>query len=139
MNKIPTIHRTNEKTNLAIKQLMQSGLFVDENKAFMLLRATMKALRDRLSTGEAIQLGAQLPALLRGFYYEGWNQRSESKARTKEGFLNEVRIHLHGHEDINVDETTSAALKVILDMIDQGEAVDVIHQLPRDIQELCPE
>jgi uncharacterized protein (DUF2267 family) len=139
LNKIPVIHRTNQKTNLVIKSLMESGLFVDENKAFCVLRAVMKSLRDRLTTEEAIQLGAQLPALLRGFYYEGWNLQSESKTRTKEGFLDDVRHHLNGHNELDILDVTSAALKVVLDMIDQGEAINVLHQLPKSIQELCPE
>jgi uncharacterized protein (DUF2267 family) len=139
INKIPAIQRTNQKTNIAIKDLMQSKLFEDENKAFALLRATMKALRDRLTVGEAIQLGAQLPALLRGFYYEGWNLKWVSKTRTKDGFLEDVRYHLHGHENLNLEPAISAALKIVLDMIDQGEAIDVLHQLPRKIQDLCPE
>jgi len=29
-------------------------------------------LRDRLTVDEAVNLGAQLPMLVRGFYYEGW-------------------------------------------------------------------
>ena len=37
------------------------------------MRATLHALRDRLTVEEAAQFAAQLPMLIRGFYYEGWN------------------------------------------------------------------
>ncbi|WP_245322590.1 DUF2267 domain-containing protein [Mesorhizobium sp. WSM3882] len=35
------------------------------------LIATLHALRNCLDRDEAVYMGAQLPALLRGFYYEG--------------------------------------------------------------------
>ena len=36
------------------------------------LRAVLHALRDRLPVAEAAHLGAQLPMLVRGFYYDCW-------------------------------------------------------------------
>lgn len=139
INNIKAIHKTIEKVSEAINKLMASHLFPDEHKAFVILRASLKALRDRLTTEEAIQLGAQLPVLLRGFYYEGWNMKNQSVSRTKEEFLTDVKYHLNGYDDLDLEIVVPAAMKVILDMIDQGEAVEVLHQLPRDIQELCPD
>jgi uncharacterized protein (DUF2267 family) len=37
------------------------------------LRATLHALRDRLIIDEVAQLSAQLPMLIRGLYYKGWD------------------------------------------------------------------
>ena len=139
LGKIKAIQKTYDKVTESVQKMMALYSFRDENKAFVLLRATLKALRDRLSTEEAIQLGSQLPALLRGFYYEGWNLELQSVSRTKKAFIQDVRYHLNGHEDINLQDAIPAAMKVILDMIDQGEAVEVLHQLPREVQELCPD
>jgi len=138
-HKINAIHRTSEKTYQIVNNLMRSGYFPNEEKAFILLRAVLKTLRDRLTKEEAIQLGSQLPALLRGFYYEGWNLKKIEKIKTKEGFLSDIKGNLNGHDDLSLELASSAALKVILDCIDQGEAIDVLHQLPRIIQELCPD
>ena len=41
-------------------------------KACLALRTALHALRDRLTVEEAVHLGAQLPILIRGVYYEGW-------------------------------------------------------------------
>lgn len=139
MNNIKAIQKTCDKVNESIEKLMTSHLFADENKAFVLLRASLKALRDRLTIEEALHLGSQLPALLRGFYFEGWNLKEQTKTRSKEGFLEDVRYHLNGHEDIDINLATPVAMKIILDMIDQGEAVEVLHQMPKEIQELFPE
>lgn len=44
----------------------------DHHYAYRLLRAWLHALRDRLTIFSAAKFGAQLPELLRGVYYEGW-------------------------------------------------------------------
>jgi uncharacterized protein (DUF2267 family) len=63
---------TVQKTNIWLKDLMEvtGG---DRGKAYQALRALLHALRDRLTVEEAVEFGAQLPMLIRGIYYEGWN------------------------------------------------------------------
>jgi uncharacterized protein (DUF2267 family) len=139
LSNVKAVQKTFEKVSECIDRLMELHPFSNENEAFVLLRASLWALRDRLSTDEAIHLGTQLPALLRGFYYEGWDMKYQSISRTKKEFLDEVSSYLNGHENLDLEKGVPAILKVVLDMIDQSEAIDVIHQLPKDIQELCPE
>ena len=64
---------TLQKTNGWLKDLMHELGWDDRHKAYLALRATLHALRDRLTVEEVAQLGAQLPMLIRGFYYEGWD------------------------------------------------------------------
>lgn len=40
--------------------------------AYLALRATLHALRDHFEPEETARLGARLPLLLRGVYYEAW-------------------------------------------------------------------
>lgn len=114
LNNIKSIHKTIEKVGITLSRLMTMYDFADENKAFVMLRASLKALRDRLSPEEAIHLGSQLPALLRGFYFEGWNLKHQSTSRTREAFIEEVRTHLNGHEDIDLDEALPVTLETAL-------------------------
>ncbi|MBN9110753.1 MAG: DUF2267 domain-containing protein [Pseudonocardia sp.] len=44
----------------------------DQGFAYRLLRAWLHAVRDRLEVDGAAHLGAQLPLLLRGIWYDGW-------------------------------------------------------------------
>jgi Uncharacterized conserved protein (DUF2267) len=42
----------------------------------------LHALRDRLPQQNAVELGAQLPMVIRGMYYEGWDlQKEPSRGR----------------------------------------------------------
>ncbi len=44
----------------------------DRQVAYLALRATLHALRDRFEPEDAARLGARLPMALRGVYYEAW-------------------------------------------------------------------
>jgi uncharacterized protein (DUF2267 family) len=45
----------------------------DRGRAYLALRAVLHALRDRLTVSEVADLAAQLPMVVRGFFYEGWH------------------------------------------------------------------
>jgi uncharacterized protein (DUF2267 family) len=44
----------------------------DLRTAYHALRAVLHVVRDRLPLPDIVALGAQLPVLIRGIYYEGW-------------------------------------------------------------------
>lgn len=136
---IKAVQKTLQTSSRYLKLMMDSGEFRNHSDAFAVLRASLKALRDRVEPGEAVHLGSQLPALLRGFYFEGWDYTGiQNKTRKVEGFLNEVKKHLHGHDYIDLHKTVPVAMKVILDEIDQGEAVQILHNMPKEIRDLYP-
>ena len=73
---------TAKDTDLAERTDERTGLGEHPHKAYLALRTVLHALRDRLTLEEAVQLGAQLPMLVRGFYYEGWTLKKETAQRT---------------------------------------------------------
>jgi uncharacterized protein (DUF2267 family) len=136
---IKAIQKTIQSSSRFLKLMMESGEFKDNNEAFLVLRASLKAFRDRVEPGEAVHLAGQLPALLRGFYFEGWNYTgTQAKSRTVDEFLSEVKGHLYGHDEIDLSRAVPIAMKVIMDLIDQGEAVQALHNIPKEIRELYP-
>src|SRR5215831_6660899 len=79
-----TIYKTDEWLS-QLKRLLATD---DRHVAYLALRATLHALRDRLTVQEVAQLGAQLPMLIRGLYYEGWNPTGKPlRVRHKVQFL----------------------------------------------------
>jgi uncharacterized protein (DUF2267 family) len=67
---IDVFETTLHKTNGWRKELLEELDWQDRHAAYLALRATLHALRDRLTVEEVAELGAQLPMLIRGFYYE---------------------------------------------------------------------
>src|ERR671915_454649 len=84
---VDAIERSVHKTNQWLHELA-GELGTDERTAWRVLRAYLQLLRDRLTIEEAAQLAAQLPHLLRGLFYEGWDpSRTPETYRDRETFL----------------------------------------------------
>jgi uncharacterized protein (DUF2267 family) len=56
---------TLQETHLWLREVLEELCWEDEAKAYLALKATLPALRDRLTVEEAAHLGAQLPMLER--------------------------------------------------------------------------
>jgi len=79
---------TIQTTNVWLNDLADRLGWQDKQRAYHALTAVLHALRDRLPVDQAVALGAQLPMLVRGFYYEGWHPADKPiKERKKEEFL----------------------------------------------------
>ena len=70
---LKTFDSTVQLTNAWLNELAEDQGGRDHSRAYQALRAVLQALRDRLTVEEVAALGAQLPLLVRGFYYEGWH------------------------------------------------------------------
>lgn len=113
----------------------------NKHKVFQGLRATLHALRDRLTIEEAAHLGAQLPILLAGFYYENWRPGATPvKDRTKEVFLQHIRDYFRTSDpDIDAETVVRAVFKLLAQRVTRGEIADVINMMPPALRELWPE
>jgi uncharacterized protein (DUF2267 family) len=69
---VEAIDRSVDKANVWLKD-MTTELGGERHEAYAALRAVLHTLRDRLTVDEAAQLGAQLPLVIRGIYYENWD------------------------------------------------------------------
>jgi uncharacterized protein (DUF2267 family) len=130
-----TLHKTNSWLN----DLMQELGWPDRHKAYMALRVTLHALRDRLTIDEVAQLSAQFPMLIRGFYYEGWDPTDKPlRIRHKEQFLARIEQELRGDDYLDPEEVACAVFTVLAHRVTEGEIEDVQHILPAEIRELWP-
>jgi uncharacterized protein (DUF2267 family) len=103
------------------------------------MRATLHALRDRLTVEEVAQLGAQLPMLVRGFYYEGWNPTGKPlKERHREEFLARIALELRKDDPTDPETIARSVFAAIAKRVTAGEIEDVKHVLPADIRQLWP-
>lgn len=113
---------------------------VDEQQACHLLCCTLQTLRDRLRPEEAIQLGAQLPALVRGLYYDGWRLAGVPlQMRNRQHFVALAASRYHARPLDDIEPGIRAVLAVLADNIDLGEVCAVVMALPEELRDLWPE
>src|SRR6516162_4915173 len=95
MSDVPVLDSTIQKTHEWLKDITDGLGFPNQRSAFAALRATLHTLRDRLPREHAAQLGAQLPMLIRGLYYEGWDpSREPTRVRDQQELVDLVRAEL---------------------------------------------
>lgn len=136
---IPAFDTTIQLTNTWIHEIMEELGWQDRHRGYQALRAVLHAIRDRLTISEIAHLGAQLPLLVRGIYYEGWNPSSTpAHVRQREEFLAPIADTFREHPEISPEGVVWAVFKVMERHISTGEIHDVKHVLPEKIRVLCP-
>jgi uncharacterized protein (DUF2267 family) len=95
-------------------------------------------LRDRLTLQEAFDLAAQLPLIIRGIYFEGYQPlRVPEKIRSRQLFFDGVATKLQPHR-ISPDMAVRSVFSILAYRCGAGEVDDVIDQLPAEIKSLWP-
>jgi uncharacterized protein (DUF2267 family) len=142
MSKLEILGRSNETTHIWVKEASQELKWKDERRAFLALRAVLHALRDRLTIEEAVHLGAQLPTLIRGSYYDGWRPNTPPVLdSTRYGFLGEIQAAFAKTHDPQVDSVhiARAIFRLLNKKVSTGEITDVLSTLPEPVRDLWPE
>lgn len=128
---------TLHKTSVWLDEIMEGMAWEDKHRAYEALRAVLHALRDRLLPNEAVHLGAQLPMLVRGFYYEGWHPAGMPfNYRHKEEFLRRVAKELPGLREPDLEKAITTVLAVLSRQLPDGELRQVKDQLPSEVRQL---
>ena len=132
------IERTVHTTNTWLEELREEMGLEDGQQAYHVLRAVLHALRDRLTVAEAADLGAQLPMLVRGLYYEGWTPAGKPlRERKREEFLGHIAATLRESPGIYPEGVAWGVFKVLERHVSAGEIGDVKSILPAEVRALA--
>jgi len=128
---------TLQTTNIWLNDVLERLGWQDHHRAYHALRAVFHALRDRLPVEQAAALAAQLPMLVRGFYYEGWHPHGKPvKERHKEDFLAHVAEASRADPDVDPERVVRAVFRVLSKHVRGGEVESVKRSLPTEIRSL---
>ena len=140
ITQVAALEHTIQETNVWLKKLADDHHLGDRPHAYNALRAVLHALRDRLTPEQAVHLGAQLPILVRGIYYEGWRLAGKpTNERQPAEFATSVATHLPPQFPRDSLSVTKAVFDLLRKELDPGETAKVISELPVPLRALWPD
>jgi uncharacterized protein (DUF2267 family) len=131
---------TVDKTNHVLKRIEQEcGWSKDQRSlSYHALRGVLHTLRDRLPVDEAAQLAAQLPLLIRGIYYEGWDPSKVPAKLGKDEFMERIRLEFPDDSEICAEKLTRTVLIALREHVTDGEWEDIRSTLPKQLASVLP-
>ena len=110
-----------------------------QRKAYLVLRTVLHAVRDWLSVDEAAQLAAQMPLLIKGVFFDGWNPSATPAAnRTRKDFVERVSSAFTKEPLDDVEGAIATVFALLEERISDGEIDDVRNSMKRSLQDLWP-
>ena len=134
---VTALDHTVAETNAWLNSLDQELHLQDRHRAYGALRAVLHALRDRVPPEVAIKLGAQLPILIRGVYYEGWHAAgTPTKERHVDQFVEHIAEQLSPQFPLDPLTVARAVFEILWEKLDPGEFTKLMNHLPTELRNL---
>lgn len=126
---------TIEKTNQVLKDIEEAYGWTQDRRqqSYDALRVVLQTLRDRLPVTEAVDLGAQLPILMRGLYYEGWKPSRVPVKMHREEFFDHIRREYGFDVEGGPELLVKRVLHALHRYVTPGEWNDIESTLPKDL------
>lgn len=99
------------------------------------MRAWLHTLRDRLTVDAAVKFGAQLPELLRGIYYDGWEPSKVPGRYGAEEYIRRFAAHA-AIRTAQVPAIAATVTDVVSQHMSPGQLSETLAELPFDLREL---
>jgi uncharacterized protein (DUF2267 family) len=126
--------KTLQTTNIWLNEINER-IGPDRQVAWKVLSTVLHKLRDRLPIELAAHLGAQLPLLVRGVYYDQFEPaRLPTECRTPEEFRAEVAEWLSDIRPVDPDEAIAAVFAVLNRHLSEGQVAKVKNALPKGLR-----
>ena len=121
-----------------INDLMRRLGWQDRERVYLALLATLHALRDCLARDEAVYIGAQLPTLLRGLYYEGWHPTARPATKSRNAFLERIHDGVHRDPGVDAEQVARGVFALLAARLPAAEIEDAKAATPSVLHNLWP-
>jgi uncharacterized protein (DUF2267 family) len=130
-----TFSDTVDKTNNVLREIEHAYGWPQErrNQSYSALRAVLHALRDRLTVQETAQFAAQLPMLIRGLYYAGWDPARTPVKMNRDQFLQHVLSEFKYDVKGGAEQLVKTVVHSLRHYVSEGEWADIVASVPKDL------
>ena len=134
-NGLEVFDKTLEITHVWLNEIC-TDLGPDKQVAWKVLSVVLHKLRDRLPIGVAAHLGAQLPLLVRGVYYDQFQPaKLPTECNSREEFVAEVAEWLSDTRPVDPDLAVRSVFGVLSRHVSEGQINHVKEALPRSLRQ----
>lgn len=132
---VDSLDRSIDKTNTWLADVASGFGTEDRKLAYRVTRSWMHTLRDRLPVPVAAHIAAQLPDLLRGVFYEGWNPSKVPMKYGRDEYISRFAhdAQIHNTEVANAGRVVTAAMRRHMSA---GAIDEALGALPADVRHL---
>jgi uncharacterized protein (DUF2267 family) len=131
--------KTVQTTNVWLNEISDE-LGPDRNLAWHVLGTVLRTVRDRVPHELGAHLGAELPLIVRGAYYDGYRPSQQpERTRSPDEFLEHIADGLQGLRPINPEAATKAVLGTVSRHLPEGQIAKLREALPDSIRPLWPD
>jgi uncharacterized protein (DUF2267 family) len=126
--------KTLQTTNIWLNEICDT-LGPDRRVAWKVLSVVLHKLRDRLPVPLAAHLGAQLPLLVRGVFYDQFQPEKQPLKCDFDEFVAEVGEWLSDTRPINPQDAITAVFAVLSHHVAPEQIAKVQNALPADLRD----
>ncbi|HYC73986.1 DUF2267 domain-containing protein [Brevundimonas sp.] len=133
-NGLDVFDKTLQTTHIWLNEITEV-IGPDRQLAWKVLSVVLHKLRDRLPVDLAAHLGAQLPLLVRGVYYDQFQPAKQpTRCRNLDEFVEEVQEWLADVRPVNAADAVDAVFGTLSRHVPEGQLTIVRHALPETIR-----
>ena len=132
---VDSLDRSIDKTNAWLADVAAKFGTEDRRLAYRVTRSWLHTLRDRLPVTIAAHVAAQLPELLRGVFYEGWNPSKVPVKYSKDEYIARFARDAQVHHD-EVARAGRLVTSAMRRHVSAGAIDEALGALPADIRRL---
>jgi uncharacterized protein (DUF2267 family) len=131
--------KTLQTTHIWLNEIMEN-IGPDRQVAWHVLGAVLRTVRDRIPLELSAHLGAELPILVRGLYYDQWRpEREPERYRSLDEFLERTAANLSMTRPVNPRDAAHAVFVVLTRHLPDGQVRKIRQALPEGVREIWPE
>ena len=132
---VDSLDRSIDKANTWLVAIAGDFGTTDRRLAYRVLRAWLHCLRDRLSVEVAAHFAAQLPELLRGVFFDGWNPSRVPQKYSREEYVTRFAREA-GIRDADVPKAVGIVTEVARRQMSGGVIAQALERLPASLRDL---
>ncbi|WP_298864369.1 DUF2267 domain-containing protein [uncultured Sulfitobacter sp.] len=136
---LEVIDHSVQLTHEWINELAERLDWSSKRSVLRLLRVTMCHLRDHLLVNEVGHISAQLPVMIRGFFFEGWvPHQTPIKERRAIEFVSFIDALMKDTEEFRGRDDIKCVFDLLNNRLSRGEVEDIRATLPTGVRDLWP-